>query len=297
MNDYLIYTDSAVDLPAHVYQDYQLGIVPMSYSLDGEEKLFDTGSPAHNEECDAFFAALKNGADSKTTQVNEFSYIELFGPLLAEGKDVLYICFSSGLSGTFNSACMAATELREEYPDRQLVVVDSLAATVGQGIFVRAALINRENGMSLEDNAAWLKVNCKYLRHEFMVGDLHYLHKGGRVSAAVAVVGSMLKVKPILIIDDEGKLQVVAKARGLKGAFKKLIEGYVKDLGVPGVPKIVHIVHTSMYEEAEELKRQAEEILEEGATVDIINMGPIIGTHTGPELIGLCSWGFQRKSS
>ena len=292
---YLIYTDSAADLPYECIQKYDLRTIPMEYIIDGRVISFDTGSPDHDRICNAFFLSIQNGAESKTTQISEFRFIELLEPALEHGNDILYLCFSSGLSGTYNNACLAADELRVKYPDRKIIVIDTLAATMGQGIIVRAALLNRENGMSLEKNASWLRKNRYYNCHRFMVGDLHYLHKGGRLSSAAAVVGSMLKIKPVLVIDDEGKLQVTAKARGLKLAKKKLLEDYQREFGVPDMPKIIHIGHTSLYEEAEALKETVAAAVNDPETsIDIVNMGPIIGTHVGPELLAVCGWGLHR---
>lgn len=296
MEQYLIYTDAAADLPYSEVEKYDLRTVPMEYSLDGKEFSFDTGSPDHDKICDEFFAALKNGSESKTTQINPYNYVELWTPVLKEGNDILYLCFSSGLSGTYNNACNAAQMLKDEFPERKIVVVDTLAATMGQGIYVRAALWNRANGMSIEENEAWLIKKRENLCHRFMVGDLNYLHKGGRLSAAAAVVGGMLRIKPLLIIDDEGKLQVCAKARGTKIAVKRLIDDYLKEAGVEDVPAIIHVGHTSLYEEAEMIKKEVGKVVPEDTVIDIVNMGPIIGTHVGPELLAVCGWGFHRLS-
>ena len=295
--NYLIYTDAAADLPERIFREHDLRSFPMEYIMDGKVLSFDTGVPNHDELCDNFFNALKNGSESKTTQISQYRYIELLTPILEEGNDILYLCFSSGLSGTYNNACLAAEELREKYPDRKIIIVDTRSATMGQGVIVRAALINRDRGMGIKENAAWLLENRAYNCHRFMVGDLNYLHKGGRLSSAAAVLGSMLKIKPILIIDDEGKLQVTAKARGVKLAKKRLLEDYLHEAGVPDMPKIIQIGHTSLYEEAENLKSIVAEAVDPDTVIDIVNMGPIIGTHVGPELLAVCGWGFHRLIS
>ena len=291
---YLIYTDSAADLPLHIFNEYDLRIVLMDYTLNGKNYVFDTASPDHDRICDEFFAALKTGADAKTTQVTAFKYEECFRPALEAGNDILYLCFSSRMSNMCNNAFQIAEDLMQEFPERKLLVIDTLAATMGQGVLVRAALMNRESGMGIEENAAWLEKNKKYICHRFLVGDLDYLHKGGRVSTAAAVVGSMLKIKPLLIINDEGMLTVYSKARGMKIAKKRIVEGHRKEQGVPDVPKIIHVGHTSLYEEAEEAKAMVEAICEEGTIVETVNMGPIVGAHCGPELISVCGWGFHR---
>ena len=297
MRPYLIYTDAAADFPPDFFPTDALRIIPMTYIMDGKEYVFNTGTAEHDRLCDEFYQALKNGADVKTTQVTQFQYEESFSIPLSEGEDILYLCFSSGMSNMYNNAVLAAEQLREDYPDRKMLVVDTRAATQGQGVFVRSALLNRDNGMSIEENAAWLNEKMPYICHRFLVGDLHHLHKGGRLSAAAAVVGTMLKIKPLLIINDEGKLEVFSKARGLKLAEKRIVEGTKREQGVPDVPKIIHIGHTSMYEEAERLRDAVREIVEEGTIIDIVNMGPIIGAHCGPELLSICGWGLHRREN
>lgn len=296
MEKYLIYTDSAADLPAHIYNEYDLRIIPMDYIVNGKEITFHTESPDHDTYCDKLFEAQRAGADVHTSQITAFNYIEAWTPELEEGHDILYLSFSSGMSSTYDNACMAASQLMEEYPGRKIIVVDTRAATQGQGIFVHSALINRANGMTMEENEAWLIEKRPYLCHRFMVGDLHYLKKGGRVSAAAAAIGSVLNIKPLIIIDDDGKLEVVAKVRGQKLAVNKLIQTYKKEMGVPDVPKLVYVGHTSLYEEAEEIKKRIEEFAEEGTIVETLNLSPIIGSHIGPSFFSVCGWGFHRKS-
>ena len=297
MNNYLIFTDSAVDMPQHYFEEYDLRVIPMQYTLNGKDYICHNESPDHDQRCDELFAALRKGGDIHTSQITPFNFTEIWRPLLEAGNDILHISFSSGLSATAENATIAAIELHEEFPDRKMIVVDSLSATQGQGVFVIAALKNRASGMSIEENAEWLKEKAIYICHRFMVGDLNYLHKGGRVSKTVAIIGSALQIKPILIINDEGKLDVVAKARGEKQAIKKLVSGYAKEQGVPDVPKHVIIGHTSLYEQAEEIKKMIEDVAEEGTIVETANLGPIIGAHIGPSFFSICGWGFHRLES
>ena len=295
MDQYLIYTDSSADLPAHIYQEYDLRIIPMEYVVNGEVFTCHTESPDHDKHCDALFAAQKKGAEVHTSQISPYSYIDAWKPMLEQGHDILYLCMSSGLTATFDNVQVAAAQLREEFPDRKLILVDTLSATQGQGVLATVALMNREKGMTIEENAAWLEEKKKYMCHRFMVGDLNYLHKGGRVSGAVAAVGTMLNIKPILIINDEGKLDMVAKARGEKSAIKMLVDGYRKEQGVPDVPKIVYIGHTSLYEKVKTVKKMVEEVAEPGTIVECINLGPVIGSHIGPSFYSICGWGFHRR--
>lgn len=295
MDNYLIYTDSAADMPQHIYSDYDIRVIPMEYLVNGKVYKFYTNSPDHDKECDALFEAQKNNADVSTTQITPYVYVEEWTPQLEAGNDILYICFSSGISSTYDNAVNAANQLREEFPDRKIEVVDSLAATQGLGVFVTTALINRANGMSLEDNAAWLLEKRKYLCHRFMVGDLHYLKKGGRISAASATIGSMLSIKPLLIINDEGKLEVYDKPRGEKMAIKRLVESTKKEFGVEGVPKIIYVGHTSRYEDVKEVVKQVKAAVDPDTIVEYCNLSPIIGSHVGPSFFSICSWGFHRK--
>ena len=297
MDQYLIYTDSSADLPSHIYREYDLRIISMEYVVNGETFVCHTDAADHDAWCDKLFEAQRNGADVHTSQITPFHYIEAWTPELAAGHDILYLCMSSGLTATFDNVQVAAAQLRDEFPERRLILVDSLSATQGQGILTTAALMNREKGMTIEENAAWLTEKRKYMCHRFVVGDLNYLHKGGRVSKAAAVVGTMLNVKPLLIINDEGKLDVVAKVRGEKIAVKKLVNAYKKEQGVPDVPKLIYVGHTSRYEEVKEVVRMVQEVAEEGTIVEPVNLGPIIGAHIGPSFFSICGWGFHRVES
>lgn len=295
MDNYLIYTDSAADMPRHVYEEYDVRIIPMEYVVNGKVYTFYTNSPDHDKECDALFEAQRNNADVSTTQITPFVYVENWQKDMEAGNDILYISFSSGMSATYDNAKIAAEQLREDFPDRKIFVTDSLSATQGQGVLVYSALLNRANGMSLEDNAAWVTEHAPYICHRFVVGDLFYLKKGGRVSGAAAVIGSMLSIKPLLIIDDEGKLEVVDKPRGEKIAVKRMLEKTKKELGVEGVPKVFYIGHTSRYDEVKEVCKQVQEIAGPDTIVEPVNLSPIIGAHVGPSFFSICGWGFNRK--
>lgn len=295
MKDYLIYTDSAADIPLHYFKEHQIGIVPMGYVLNGADFLFHSDDEDRDAVCDELYKAEIEGADVHTSQITPHTYIECFTPQLEAGNDILYICFSSGMSETYSNAVMAKNQLEEDFPDRKVRVVDSLGATTGQGILTLTACMNRAKGMNLEENAAWLEAHVRYLCHRFTVGDLDYLHKGGRVSKATALVGGMLNIKPLMIINDEGKLQVVGKARGHKASLAALVKSYQSELGAPDMPDYVFIAHSSMYERAEELRQMILAVSPEGTVCEIICLSPIIGAHTGPDLITLGSFGLHRK--
>ena len=287
MLPFIISADTGSDLPEAYCRTHEIPILPLPVTIDGV---------THTDlEVREFYRNLRAGSMPTTSAANLEDTATMFRSVLSQGKDLLHIAFSSGLSSSAGTAFLAAEQLREEFPDRKLILVDTLSATQGQGILATVALMNRAAGMTIEENAAWLEEKKKYLCHRFMVGDLNYLHKGGRVSGAVAAVGTMLNIKPILIINDEGKLDVVAKARGEKAAVKMLVDGYKKEQGVPDVPKLVYIGHTSLYDKVEAVKKQVEAVVEPGTVVECINLGPIIGAHIGPSFYSVCGWGFHRR--
>lgn len=294
MDSYLLYTDSAADLPASAYEKYDIRIIPMDYELNGETHCFFTNAPDRNEVCNRLYEAQRAGADVHTSQITPFRYLEYWRPVLEEGHDILYISFSSGMSATYDNAVQAVGMLKEEFPERTIEVVDSLGATAGQGVLTESAAIKRAEGLTLSENAAWLREKVPYLCHRFTVGDLDYLHRGGRVSAAVAIVGGLLNIKPILIIDEEGKLQTVAKARGTNAALKSIVRSYQHEMGVPDVPKLIYVGHSCLYDKAESLKNMVRLLVGDDTRIEVLPMTPIIGVHTGPDFFSVCGWGFHR---
>ena len=301
MASYLIYTDSAADMPMEDYTKYDIRIIPMEYMVNGKAVLFHTESPDHQQYCDEVFEAQKNNGEVSTSQITPYHYTEYWTPELEAGNDILYLCFSSGMSATYDNALMAADQLREEFPDRKICVVDSLSGTCGQGIATLTAAINRdEKGMDIEANAEWLKGHMKYICHRFIVGDLNYLHKGGRVSKASAVVGTMLNIKPGLIIDDEGKLQVVTKTRGKQAAMKKLVEAYVRqscfdDPELEGVPKVIFCDYGANTEDIPIFRSMIEAAVDPDTRIEFICVTPILGVHVGSWFLSICGWGKNRK--
>jgi DegV family protein with EDD domain len=218
MGEYVITTDNNSDLPEEFYRKYGIGCTYLSYSMDGKNYTHNNFLPEHE-----FYEAMRRGSLPTTAQVNPEAARDLLEPYLKEGKDILHIAFSSGLSGTYNSTRIAAEELAEEYPDRKIVVVDSLAASLGQGLLVYYAQQHKAEGESLEAVAEWLINNRLHLVHLFTVDDLFHLHRGGRVSKTTAIVGSMLNIKPILHVDNEGKLINIGKIRGRKKSLQELV--------------------------------------------------------------------------
>ena len=206
MSEYVITTDNNSDLPEKYLKDHGVGCMYLSYSMDGKNYTHGNFLPEHE-----FYEAMRNGSMPTTAQVNPENAKALLEPYLKEGKDILHIAFSSGLSGTYNSSRIAAEELMEEYPDRKIIVVDSLSASLGQGLLVWLAQQKKELGQTLEDVADWVEKNKLKMVHLFTVDDLNHLYRGGRVSRTTAIVGSMLNIKPVLHVDNEGKLTAIGK--------------------------------------------------------------------------------------
>jgi DegV family protein with EDD domain len=283
MRDYVIITDSTADLPLEIIEKLNIDVIPMSFDM-GDENY--THYPDEREiKIHDFYDRLKNGENSVTTQINYFTYKESFDTFLKDGKDILYIAFSSGLSGTYNSSQLAIKELKEEYPERKIVSVDSLSASIGEGLLVYNAVMKKEEGMTMEELVKWIEEHRNNMCHWFTVEDLHHLKRGGRISSVEAIIGTTLKIKPVLSVDDEGKLVNVTKVRGDKKSLEKLLDKMIED-GTNLKDQTIIIGHGDSLERAEYL---ANLIREKKLVNDIIinTIGPIIGTHTGQGMIGL----------
>lgn len=280
MTEFVITADSTVDLPKEFLEEKKVPIACLSYIIDGAT--YKDGEGLTSKE---FYDKIREGAMPTTSQVNPEQARELFEPVLKEGKDILHIAFTSGLSGTYNSCRIAAEELAEEYPDRKIVVIDSLCAASGGGMLLYKALELKEQGKSLDEIAKWVEENKLHVCHDVTVDDLFHLHRGGRVSKTSAVVGTLIKIKPIIHVNDEGKLIVIGKERGRKKALMTLIErmekqsqGFEND--------IVMITHGDAEEDAEFVKKQIEERF--GIKNIMINpLGTVIGSHTGPGVVAI----------
>lgn len=286
---YWIVTDSAIDMPkSWIDQQENLRILNLSYILDGVSYISD----GTDESIKAIYNAMREGKMLKTSQVTPEMWEECFRELLSAGHDVLTIAFSSGLSGTCSAAFTAAEDVRADYPDRKLLVIDSLQASAGEGLMVHYALENRANGMSIEDNAAWISENVQNFIAWFTVNDLMHLHRGGRVSAASAIVGSLVRIKPIMRVDDEGKLAVYEKAAGRKRSIRILAEKIIADIVNPE-GQTIHISHGDCEDEAQSLAEMIKEALPV-ADVRISFVGSVIGAHTGPGVIAIFCMGNGR---
>lgn len=287
---YLIFSDVSLDIDKNFAADHDIKYVPMEYVL-GEETFYcdkpESDSMMHN-----YYDKLRQKVKTQTSQITPTHYMDLFEPLIKEGNDIIYLSLSSGLSNTYESACLAAQNLKEDYNDAVIEVVDSLSATGGMGLLVESAFANKEAGMSVTENAEWLRKHALNVRHWFKVEDLMYLKRGGRVSAATAVVGTALNIKPILCINREGKLDTIDKKRGNKLALKALVDKFESTYD-PSISDIVYISCADCMKDAQTLK---EMILEKhpGLKVRMTMLSPIIGAHTGPDMLALIHYGVER---
>lgn len=277
MRDYTLVCDSTGDLPLEVIKETGVKIIPFSYTIEDETFHYYLDE---RDDIKSFYDRLRAGDMPITSQINPTMYKEFFKEIADEGKDVLYMCFSSGLSGSYQSACLGADMLMEENPDAKVVIVDTLSASIGEGLFMYLAAKKKSEGMDMDELAAWLKENRQNIRHWFMVEDLYHLSRGGRLSSVGAVVGSALKIKPILSLDEEGKLFVKAKTRGTAKALDYIVGKVKEEDGSP--ENIIGIIgHADDIEKAEKLKALAIEAGVKEENLMISSIGPIIGTHVG----------------
>lgn len=283
-----IITDSCCDLTNEWIAKLNISVVPLNMLFKGETRQ-DSVSDGIKE----VYQALREGEVASTSAVNPETWANYIEPVLKDGQDVLVLAFSSGLSTTYQSAVIAANDLMEKYPDRKVNVVDTLCASLGQGLLTIHTCAKRDEGLSLEELTAWVEENKLHLCHWFTVDDLMYLKRGGRVSAATALVGTVLKIKPILHVDDEGHLISIGKVRGRKAAIENLAERTAKSF-IPGKNKFMAICHGDCLEDAEYLaallkeKTEAEEVF-------IGYTGAVIGSHSGPGTLAAFFLGEARK--
>ena len=286
---YWIVTDSTIDMPKR-YVDSQenFRVLNMSYTMDGVSYVPD-GTDENSRE---IYRQLRAGKTIVTAQVNSESWREAFEEILAGGNDLLVIAFSSGLSGTCQAAFAAAEEAREKYPDRKLEVIDSLCASAGEGLLVDYALRNRDRGMSLEENATWVRENVQNIIHWFTVDDLMFLMRGGRVGAVSAYIGSLVKIKPILHVNEEGKLIPREKVQGRRKSIRALADKVKQNIVHPE-GQLVLISHGDCEAEAQSLADMIKAELPV-AEVRLSYIGPIVGAHSGPGTLAVFFMGKGR---
>ena len=288
MSTYKIITDSACDLPQAMLQELDISAVSLTVNFRGETRS-DSVADADVKE---LYDAMRGGEVATTAAVNPDGWSKVIESAVAEGFDAFVLAFSSGLSTTYQSAVIAANELAEKYPQRKIMVVDGCAAALGQGLFVWHICKMRDVGLSLEELAAWAEENKNHVAHWFTVDDLVYLKRGGRVSAATALVGTMLNIKPVLHVDNEGHLVSMLKARGRKAAINTLVSK-LQELGGDCDNSTVFICHADCMEDAQRLAEQVKE--KYGVKEAFIgNLGAVIGSHAGPGTLALFFMGREK---
>jgi len=291
MRDFVIITETTADLPASYIEENGLVIAPLYYQIGetvyGEEKHLEPKE---------FFDAMRNGAAPTTSASNPDTLRKRYIEIIESGKDILHLAFSSGLSCSYNNASFVANDLADEYPDAKITVIDTLCASMGQGLIVNSAVQMKKKGKSLDEIAEWIEAKKLNLCHQFTVDDLIYLYRGGRLKKSSAVLGTIINIKPVLHVDNEGHLIPLAKVRGRKKSLNALVdnmvaalEGYDYDVE----NEWVYISHGDCLEDAEYVKAQIEERV--GVKNILINyLSPTIGSHSGPGTVALFHYGKSR---
>ena len=288
MNKYVIFADTACDMSPELLSEWGVPFESLTFKFDDSDKVYANNDMSATE----FYEKMKVGGVAKTAAVNPEAFISGFEKILEQGCDILYLGFSSGLSTTFNSARIAANELREKYPERKLVVIDTLAASAGIGLLIRLLLDKKEAGATIEENEEYAKSLIMNLCHWFTVDDLVYLKRGGRVSPAAAFFGNMIGIKPVLHVDDEGHLVPVLKVRGRKTSIATMADKY-GELAKDKKDGLVYISHACCEGDANALASILNERYGTNASI-ITNVGPVIGAHSGPGTLALFFIGNQR---
>ena len=291
MAEYIISTDTSCDFPLEYVKQHQLLLVTLFYSIDGVTG--ENGCPS-SDVLKNFYDKMRAGSMTKTQQASIEDTEKVFREILMEGNDILHIAFSSGLSGTANAARLAAENMMEEFPGRKIIVIDSLCASLGQGLLVDYALKLQQQGKTMEETAKWLEDHIQNICHLFTVEDLKYLQRGGRISKTTALVGTMIGIKPVLHVDPEGKLVSISKVRGRKQSIQALVNKMEENIGKYRDEKQpIFISHGDCIEDANYLAELVKERF--GYDEFLINdVGPTIGAHSGPGTLALFFMGETR---
>ena len=290
MRDYVIMTDSCCDLTDQMARDLELEVLPLTMHMDGQDYPNDlAGTAISNQE---FYKRIRAGKLVTTSAVNVGQFQDAMRRVLESGRDIVCVCFSSALSTTYQSAVIAAEDLRAEFPEAEIHVVDSLSASLGQGLLLYLAVEQKRKGLTAAELAKWVEDNRLTVCHWFTVDDLNFLKRGGRVSATTALLGTMLSIKPIMHTSDEGKLVPVGKARGRKAAIAALLDK-IEALGIHPEKQTMFICHADCEEDAKAVAQTIQDRFGT-PTVHINYIGPVIGSHTGPNTMGIFFVGTQR---
>ena len=287
MADFVIITDSSCDLPTDKIAEYGIKVASLELNIEGVGTVLN-----HEINPKEAYAYLREKRSIKTAAANMDKFCEIFESELALGNDVLYLGFSSGLSATFMAGKNAAIDLSEKYPDRKIIAIDTLCASLGQGLLVTLACRKKAEGATIDEVAEFVEETKLHLCHWFTVDDLFFLKRGGRISAATAIVGTMLAFKPVLHVDNEGHLINVTKVRGRRAAIAALFEK-MKESAINPEAQTIYICHGDCYDDA---KLLADMITEEFGITDILIdfTGPVIGAHSGPGTLALFYIGTER---
>lgn len=290
MNQFAIITDSAADLNQQMVEELDVTVLPLHFLIQGKEhEDWPDRRAMHPKK---LYDLLRQGEPAKTSAVNTQDYVNAMIPLLDAGRDILVLAFSSGLSATCQSAQIAAEELRGKYPERTICVVDTLCASLGQGLLVWHASKLRAEGKTMEEVRDWVEAHKNKIAHWFTVNDLHHLKRGGRISAATALVGTMLSIKPVLHVDDKGHLVSMSKARGRAAALKALVDK-MEETVIDPVNQPIFIGHGDCEEDANKVAAMIKKRF--GAEVKVISyVGPVTGCHAGPGVIALFFMGREK---
>ena len=290
MSDFVIVTDSSADLPAHLVEEMGVEVLPLSFTIQG--KTYHNYPDDREMDPKVFYQRLRGGEMATTAAVNVAEYTSTVEPVLQSGRDVLILAFSSGLSATYQSSRVAVEELAEKYPDRKIYTVDTLCASLGQGLLVWHAVQQQRQGKTIEQVRDWVEQNKLHLCHWFTVDDLHFLKRGGRISSATAVLGSMLQIKPVLHVDNEGHLINMGKARGRAASLTAIVD-HMEQTVIRPEEQVIFISHGDCLEEAETV---AEDVRRRFGVKRVVinNVGPVIGAHSGPGTMALFFLGTQR---
>lgn len=290
MSDFIILTDSSCDLPAKMAEEMELLVLPLTVTVNGKEYVnyLDEREISFHD----FYDLVRSGAKSSTSAVNLGAYLKAMEPVLESGKDILCLSFSSGLSNTYNAANLAVTELRTKYPERKIYAVDTLCASLGQGLLIYLANEERKKGKSIEEVRDFTENQKLHLCHWFTVDDLNFLKRGGRVSAATALLGTALNIKPVLHVDNEGRLINMGKVRGRNASLSSLVK-HMEETAIDPENQVIFISHGDCLEDA----KKVEALIRKKWNVKdvIINyVGPVIGAHSGPGTMALFFLGTER---
>jgi DegV family protein with EDD domain len=282
MSDYIIATSSTSDLPRTWLDAHQIPFIPYTYTVG--DKLFE--DDCREESRDAVYAGMRKGDRLKTSMINEFVYYDFFKGLLDTGKDVIFLDMSQKMSVSFVNANKAAEQIRAEFPERKLYVMDTLCISGGLGLLVEHMVERMEAGESFDQVIAWGEAHKLKIAHRFTVDDLNYLKAGGRVSNAAALVGSMLNVKPVLYVPDGGTLDVAKKVRGRKAAIQTILDGVLGDLSrIDPTGLKIHILQADCRGDAEILRDAIKAAYPQVGEITITGLGVVIGAHCGPGLL------------